>query len=101
MQANSELFDQAVDLLNSKSFIDSIGLFKRDLEENPNNPTTYNYIGLAQANLGVSMKDNLLLESAIQHFLKAIAMTELNPGKNYPIAEENLKWAREELSKLS
>ena len=101
MQAYSKLFNQAVDLLNSKSFSDSIELFKRDLEENPNNPTTYNNIGVAQTHLGIGQKDKPLLESAIQHFLKAIAMSELNPGKSYPIAKANLKWAREELSKLS
>ena len=75
MQANSKLFDQ--------------------------DPTTYNNIGVEQTNLGISQRDKPLLESAIQHFQKAIAITELNPGKNYPIAEENLKWARKELSKLS
>ena len=74
MQSNSELFDQ--------------------------DPTTYNNIGVAQTNLGIRQKDKPLLESAIQHFQKAIAIAKLNPGMSYPIAEKNLKWAREELSKL-
>ena len=100
MQVNSKLFDQAHNLLNSKSFIESIELFKKDLVENPNKPTTYNYIGFAQANLGITQKDKSLLESAIQHFLKAIAITEFSPAKSYPIAEANLQWARRELSKL-
>ena len=101
MQSNSKLFDQALSLLNSKSYIESIEIFKQDLMENPNEPTTYNNIGFAQANLGITQKDKSLLESAIQHFQKAIAITELNPGKSYPIAENNLKWAREELIQLT
>jgi tetratricopeptide (TPR) repeat protein len=101
MQANTELFDQAVSLLNSKSYNKSIELFKQDLEENPNESITYNNIGVAQAHLGISQRDKSLLESAIQHLLKVIAIMEFSPGKSYPDAEKNLKWAREELNKLT
>jgi len=88
--------------LETKSYNEAIILFWKDLEQNPNSSIAHNNIGLAQTLLGVDQKDISLLESAIQYFQKAIAfaIVESTPGESYPIANKNLKWAEEELSKL-
>lgn len=101
MQKNLNLFDRALILLNSNSFEESIELFMEDLKNNPQNPLTFNNIGLAHGKLGILHKDESLLELAIQYFEKAIAFTEFAPVKSFPNAENNLKWAREELTRLT
>ena len=102
MEDNAKEFNQGVGLLNFKAYEGAISLFHRDLEQNPNNLASYHNIGLAQTYLGIDNQDKGLLQSAIQHLEKAIAIAkELNYKDGYPIAEANLKWATEELAKLT
>lgn len=76
-------------------------MFQQDIEQNPNNLASYHNIGLAKTYLGIDKQDKALLQSAIEHLEKAIAIAnELNYKDGYPIAETNLKWAAEELAKL-
>lgn len=101
MEENTEEFNQGIGLLNFKVYEEAINLFQQDLEQNPKNLASYHNIGLAQTYLGIDKQDKNLLQSAIQHLEKAIAIAEELKYKNgYPIAEANLKWATEELAKL-
>ncbi|MBS0646406.1 MAG: hypothetical protein JSR97_07415 [Verrucomicrobia bacterium] len=102
MEDNTEEFKQGVSLLNFKVYEGAIDLFQQDIEQNPSNLASYHNIGLAQTYLGIDKKDKGLLQSAIQHLEKAIAIAnELNYKDGYPIAEANLNWATEELAKLT
>jgi tetratricopeptide (TPR) repeat protein len=101
MEEITKEFNQGFDLLNSKDYESAISLFQQDLGQNPDNFASYNNIGLSQTYLRIDIRDKVLIESAIQHFKKAIAIAdELNYQNGYPIAEVNLKWAFDELSKL-
>lgn len=101
MEENTEEFNQAVGLLNFKVYEGAINLFQQDLEQNPKNLASYHNIGLAKTYLGIDKQDKDLLQSAIEHLEKAIAIAnELNYKGGYPFAETNLKWATEELAKL-
>jgi len=101
MESSSAAFIHALQLLNSKSYEKAITLFRQDLDENPNNFLSYNNIGVAQTHLGIVKQDKSFLESAIQHFERAIAIAnESVPIQTYDICEINLKWAKEELKKL-
>jgi tetratricopeptide (TPR) repeat protein len=101
MDENSEEFNQGIGLLNFQVYEGAINLFQQDIEQNPNNLASYHNIGLAKTYLGVDKKDKAMLQSAIEHLEKAIAIAnELNYTDGYPIAETNLKWATEELAKL-
>jgi len=100
MQENSKLFNEAHRLLQLKSYDEAVKLFRQDLKENPDNSITYNNIGVAQTFLGVVNNNKSLLESAIQHFQRAIAIAESTLGESYPSANKNLNWAKEELNKL-
>ncbi len=102
MKDNTEEFNQGLGLLNFKVYEDAISLFQQDIEQNPNNLASYHNIGLAQTYLGIDKQDKGLLQSAIQYLEKAIAIARgLNYKDGYPIAETNLKWATEELAKLT
>ncbi len=101
MQTNTTLFNKALLLLKNGKYREAIELFQKYLEEYPNDPTTYNNIGLAQLHLGIRHKDRSLIESANQHFKKAIAFIRLYSFVEFKTAKENLIWAIEELSKLN
>ena len=101
MDENSAAFNQAIGLLDFKVYEGAISLFQQDIEQNPNNLASHHNIGLAKTYLGIDKQDKALLQSAIEHLEKAIAIAnELNYKDGYPIAETNLKWATEELAKL-
>lgn len=100
MNEKPNFFNEGLKCIEKKSYNEAIILFNQDLEQTPNDSITHHKIGLAQTYLGVSQKDKSLLESAIQHFRKAIALVESDPGKTFPTANENLNWASEELRKL-
>ena len=102
MEDNTEEFNQGIGMLTLKVYEGAISLFQQEIEQNPNNLAAYHNIGLAQTYLGIDKQDKGLLQSAIQHLEKAIAIAkELNYKDGYPIAEANLKWAIEELAKLT
>ena len=101
MKKESKEFNKGLKFLKAKSYNEAIDLFRQDLEHNPNNPIAYHNICLAQIFLGINQKEKSLLESAIQQIRKAIIIVESNPGKTFPIANDNLKWATEELSKFN
>ena len=102
MNDESELFSRAHKLLEAKSYEEAIHLFRKVLVEEPNNFAAYNNIGVAQAFLGIKGRDKSLLQSATQHFQRAIALaSESVPINRYETAENNLKWAEKEVKKIS
>lgn len=102
MTEQSELFSRAHGLLEAKSYEEAISLFKKVLVQEPNNFAAYNNIGVAQAFLGIKGGDKSLLQSAKQHFQRAIALaSESVPSNRYETAENNLKWAEKELKNIS
>ena len=101
MEKNTKEFNEGFGLLNFKVYEEAISLFQQDIKQNPQNLASYHNIGLAKTYLGIDKQDKALLQSAIQHLEKAIKIAEeLNHQNGFPIAEANLKWAKEELSKL-
>uniref|UniRef100_UPI00404AFE67 hypothetical protein n=1 Tax=Flavobacterium sp. TaxID=239 RepID=UPI00404AFE67 len=101
MKQNSKQFDRGLGLLNSKEYNQAINYFLEDLKIDPNNYASYNNIGLAQTYLGIKNKDKNILDLAIKNYQTAIEITKkLEDKVGFPSAEGNLKWAKDELSKL-
>ena len=101
MENNLKEFNRGLELLVQKKYEEAIEIFKKDISLNPENLESYNNIGVAQTYLGIINQDMNLLTSDIQHFEKAIAIAkEFNYKDGYPSAENNLKWAKDELFKL-
>jgi tetratricopeptide (TPR) repeat protein len=102
MEQNSNQFDKAFGLLNSKAYLQAIELFLEDVKINPKNIASYNNIGIAETYLGIANSDIKLLESAIKNFQIAIDITnELQYKDGYPSAQGNLEWAKNEITKMT
>ena len=101
MEKKLNEFNRGLELFSQKKYEEAIEIFRKDINLNPENFESYNNIGVAQTYLGIINQDINLLISAIQHFEKAIVISkQFNSKEGYPNAEKNLKWAKNELSKL-
>jgi len=90
-------FQMAFGLTNTKCYDAAIELYEEDLKENPKNIASMNNIALCKINQAISRNDKTLLTEAIKILNKAIDIVNHDPNYKYgfPIAEANLKWAKE------
>lgn len=98
----SEDFNHAYSYSSQKKYKQSIPLYDDVILKEPNNWAALHNRGVAKIWLGIENKDLQLINIGIKDIKEAIRITvEVENYKDgYPLAEGNLKWAEDEISKL-
>ena len=78
----------------------AIPLYENELKSNPNNIAALNNIAVCQVKIAVDSSNIEICYLGISNFEKAINIAK-KERKQYPIAENNLEWAKKELEKLN
>jgi tetratricopeptide (TPR) repeat protein len=99
----SESFKKAFGYANHGFYKQSIKLYEQALEEDKKNFAALNNMAIAKIYVGIQKKDRALVEEAMENLREAIRITkdDYKFDDGYPIAEDNLKWAELEISKLT
>lgn len=99
----SKNFQIAFGLSNNSNYKQSIPFYEKAIREDKNNFSALNNLAVAKIYVGINKRDKSIIEEAIIDFKEAIRITiEIFEYKDgFPIAQDNLKWAENELLKLS
>jgi tetratricopeptide (TPR) repeat protein len=99
----SRNFQHAFGIANSGNYKAAIPLYEKAIKEDPKSFAAINNLGLSKIHVAIEEKDVELIKSAIADFKEAIRITKevYHFEDGYPIAEGNLEWAENELSKFN
>ena len=99
----SQSFQYAFGYASNGYYQQSSPLYEKAIKEDKHNFSALNNIAVAKIYISILKKDITLIEEAIKHLKEAIAITKEVYGypDGFPIAEGNLIWAEDELSKYN
>lgn len=99
----SQSFQRAFGYASNGHYRQSIPLYENAIQEDKNNFPAFNNIAVAKIYIGIEEQNVQLIEEAVSNLQTAIDITRnvYKYPNGYPIAETNLVWAEQELSKFT